>query len=277
MLVEANFGREPGEETGREKTFKIFSKIVDTPLTLCDSGLTHGKHKLQKMRTKALLSVAAIAASAITAMAQTSVYSLNIVGYATVTVPSGFSILANPLSAGATNGAAEIGLTIDGEQILTWNSAKSTFTFVTFDATLGWLDANFAATVPPSLPPGVGFFFFNPGKTATNITFVGQVVPNPSSTNTLSVAAGFSMIGSPLPANVTDITTAPVSLPKLDGMQVLTWDNVNSKYVFSDFDATLGWLDANFVAKAAPSYSIGQGFFFFNPQATAAGWPQSLP
>ena len=51
--------------------------------------------------------IAVLAASS--GMAQSSVYSSNIVGYATVTVPPGFSILANPLSAGATNGAAEIG------------------------------------------------------------------------------------------------------------------------------------------------------------------------
>ncbi|HLH55005.1 MAG TPA: hypothetical protein VKY92_15455 [Verrucomicrobiae bacterium] len=227
------------------------------------------------MRTKALLSVAAIAASAISAMAQTSVYSLNIVGYATVTVPSGYSILANPLSAGATNGANEIGLQIDGEQILTWNGTK--FNFVSYDATLGWLDSSFAPSAPPSLPPGVGFFFYNPGAGATNITFVGQVVPGPSSTNTLSLASGYSLVGSPLPANVPDITTNPVSLPKLDGMQVLTWDNATSKYIFSAYDATLGWLDAGFNPKSAPSYSIGQGFFFYNPQATSANWAQSLP
>jgi hypothetical protein len=208
-------------------------------------------------------------------MAQSSVYSLNIVGYATVTAPAGYSMLANPLSAGVTNGANEIGLQIDGEQILTWTGTA--FKFVAFDASLGWLDSNFAPSAPPSLPPGVGFFFFNPGTVATNITFVGQVVPNPSSTNSLILPAGFSMVGSPLPANVADITVAPVSLPKLDGMQVLTWDNATSKYVFSAFDAALGWLDVNFSPKAAPSYSIGQGFFFFNSQPTSQAWPQSLP
>jgi hypothetical protein len=230
------------------------------------------------MRTKALLSVAAIAASAVSAMAQ-NVYSLNIVGYATVTVPAGFSILANPLSAGATNGANEIGLTIDSEQILTWNTAKSTFDYVSFDSTLGgWIDANLAPSTPPSLPPGKGFFFFNPATTATNITFVGQVVPGPASTNSLSLVPGFSMIGSPLPANVTDVSAAPVSLPKIDSMQVLTWNNATSKYVYSSFDSTLGgWIDANLSPITAPSYSIGQGFFFFNPGTTAASWNQSLP
>jgi hypothetical protein len=227
------------------------------------------------MRTKALLSVAAIAASAITAMAQSNVYSLNIVGYATVAVPAGYSLLANPLSAGVTNGANELGLQIDSEQILTWNGTG--FNYVSYDSGFGgWIDANFAPSTPPSLPPGKGFFFYNPLPVATNITFVGQVVPGPASTNSLSLPAGYSLIGSPLPANVTDISAAPVSLPKIDSMQVLTWNG--SGYVYTAYDSGFGgWIDANFTAKAAPAYSIGQGFFFYNPGQTAASWPQSLP
>jgi len=239
------------------------------------------------MRTKALLSVAAIAASAVTAMAQSNVYSLNIVGYATVNVPAGYSIMANPLSAGATNGANEIGLSLTGEIILTWNTASSTFTYASYDPTLGispsnWYDANLNPSVAPSLPPGVGFFFFNPNSTNTPITFVGTVVPNPSSTNILTVAAGYSMIGSPLPAAVSDITAAPVSLPKPNGMIVLSWNNATSKYVYSSYDASLGispsnWYDANLAGIPAPGYSIGEGFFFFNPNATSTAWAQSLP
>jgi hypothetical protein len=246
-------------------------------LLLCNSEFTHGNtHNYKKMRTKALLSVAAIAASAISAVAQ-NVYSLNIVGYATVPLLPGYNLVANPLSAGVTNGANELGLTIESEQILTWSGTG--FNYVSFDSGFGgWIDANFAASHPPSLPPGTGFFFYNPGATTTNFTFVGQVVPNPSSTNNLSLKAGYSLIGSPLPAAVTDISAAPVSLPKIDSMQVLTWDNTTSKYVYTAYDSGFGgWIDANFAAKPAPSYAIGQGFFFYNPQPTAANWAQSLP
>ena len=135
------------------------------------------------MRTKALLSLSAIAASTVAAMAQSNVYSLNIVGYATVTIPAGYSILANPLSTGATNGANEIMTPIDGEQILTWNQATAGYNSVSYlSAFGGWVDDQLAAANPPSLPPGVGFYFKNPNA-ATNITFAGQVVPNPGSTN----------------------------------------------------------------------------------------------
>jgi len=86
------------------------------------------------------------------------------------------------------------------------------------------------------------------------------------------------MIGSPLPANVTNISSAPVSLPLIDSMQVLTWNNATSKYAYSSFDSTLGgWIDANLSPITAPGYSIGQGFFFFNPGNQVAHWNQSLP
>lgn len=239
------------------------------------------------MRTKALLSVAAIAASAITAMAQANVYSLNIVGYATVTVNPGYNLLANPLSAGATNGANEIMPILDGEQILTWSGAS--FSTVMYDSgavpTPGWvLGDDTTPAHPPSLAPGQGFFFFNPNATATNFTFVGQVVPGPSSTNSLSLAPGYSLVGSPLPASLTvaqgGITNAPLHLPILDGMSILQWNG--SAYVTTLYDSgaapTPPWVKGDDTTPTTvPAYTIGSGFFFFNPNPTAAAWTQSLP
>jgi len=237
------------------------------------------------MRTKALLSVAAIAASAISAMAQGNVYSLNIVGYATVSIPSGFSLLANPLSAGVTNGANEIMPIIDGEHFLTWNGAG--FNEVIYDSTAfptpGWVKGDDTTpTVPPSLPPGKGFFYFNPGASATNITFVGQVVPNPggaANANTNPLPSGFSLLGSALPATVAQITNAPVSLPSIDGMHILTFNGKGYDEVILDSTAfpTPGWVKADDTTPTvAPPYTIGEGFFFFNAGA-ASSWVQSLP
>jgi len=201
------------------------------------------------------------------------VYSLNIVGYVNVPVPSGYSILANPLSAGVTNGANEIMTPIDGEQILTWNGAG--YDYVSYDVGFGgWIDADFNPSVPPSLPPGKGFFFFNPGASAT-VTFVGQVVPSPGVTNSLNLPSGYSLVGSPLPATVTDITTAPIRLPLIDGLQMLEWGG--AAYIYSSYDIGFGgWIDADFNPKAAPGYTVGTGFFFYNPGA-AAPWLQWLP
>src|SRR5690242_304003 len=123
-----------------------------------------------------------------------------------VIVPGGYSFLANPLSAGATNGANEIFNPIDGELILTWDGAR--FSQVGYDAGfLGWVSADgLTPTVPPSLPPGKGFVFFNPGA-ATTITFTGHVVAGLGETNVLTIPSGYSLLGSPLPARVTNITS----------------------------------------------------------------------
>jgi len=229
------------------------------------------------MRTKALLSVAAIAASAITAMAQGNVYSLNIVGYATVSVKPGYNLMANPLSAGATNGANEIMPVLDGESVLTWNG--SGFNFVQYDSTAGgWVQQDdITPAAPPKLPPGEGFFFFNPGNQATNFTFVGQVVPGPSSTNTVTLKPGYNLVGSPLPAAVNTITNTPVSLPVLDGMSILQWNG--SGYNTTLYDSTAGgWVQADDTTPSvAPPLNIGQGFFIFNAGITSANWNQSLP
>jgi len=225
------------------------------------------------MRTKALLSVAAIAASAISAMAQSNVYSLNIVGYATVTINPGYNLLANPLSAGQTNGANEIMPIIDGEVILTWNGKG--YNYTGYDSGFnGWVDANSNPSQPPSLPPGTGFFFLNPGG-ATNVTFVGQVVPGPSSTNSIALPPGYSLVGSALPAAVAGITNAPVSLPVPDGNVILTWGG--KAYVYTGFDSGFGgWVDANSNPSTPPAYAIGQGFFYLN-NGPALTWKQSLP
>ena len=54
------------------------------------------------MRTKALLLGAAVGAIGLaTSMAQ--VYSVNIVGYVNTTIPTGFSIICNPLNATGGN------------------------------------------------------------------------------------------------------------------------------------------------------------------------------
>lgn len=225
------------------------------------------------MRTKLLLTAAVMAAGLATSMAQQNVYSLNIVGYVNKAIPSGYSLIANPLTAGVTNGANEIMTPPDGCAYLTWNG--SGYDYTSFDSGFGgWIDANFNPSVPPTLPPGRGFFFFNPGAAYTN-TWVGQVVPNPGTTNTLNLPAGYSLVGSVLPASATAITASPVKLPLVDGSAILQWNG--SAYVYSSYDTGFGgWIDSSFNPTTEPGYTVGDGFFFFNP-GTPVGWQQALP
>jgi len=86
--------------------------------------------------------------------------SLGQVSYVSVGILGGYNLLANPLSAGATNGADEIMTPIDGELILTWEGRG--FVVKGYDLAFGgWVDADTVTpSSPPSLPPGKGFFFF---------------------------------------------------------------------------------------------------------------------
>jgi len=233
--------------------------------------------------TKALLCAAALAAGAVTSMAQ-NVYSLNVVGYVNVTAPAGYSILANPLSAGVTNGANEIMPITDGEVILTFTGGH--YNYFGYDSgNGGWIDANANPTTPPTLPPGQGFWYLNPGATAQTITFVGQVTPSPGVTNSMSLPAGYSLVGTPMPVGgslplVTGTGNPPVAgainMPIIDGMVLLPF--VSGHYQYKGYDSgNGGWIDENANGIAAPTISVGQGFFYLNPTAGAVNWLQALP
>jgi hypothetical protein len=165
---------------------------------------------------------------------------------------------------------------VDGEQILTWNNLSSSFTYVAFDSGFGgWIDAGFNPANPPALPVGKGFFFFNPGATFTN-TFVGEVVPLVGATNGTALPSGYDMVGSALPAGG-PVSATPVSMPLIDGLQMLQWNNITSSYTYSSFDSGFGgWIDAGFNPISEPSIAVGDGFFFFNP-GSASSWQQTLP
>src|SRR6266446_1325324 len=83
--------------------FKKKSKKSLTPP--CASGIvwaTHGNIQIQNnMRTKTLLAAAAmLAAGLASSMAQSNVYSLNVVGYVNKVMPSGgkYIMISNPLN-----------------------------------------------------------------------------------------------------------------------------------------------------------------------------------
>lgn len=169
------------------------------------------------MKTTRFLFVAVISLNSILPKAQ----STNIVAYAMVRVAPGYNLLANPFNTGLSNGANEIMPIIDGEIILTWNGTS--FVQVGYDSDFGgWVPESGTPPVAvPSLPPGRGFFFYNPAPTATNFTFTGELIPPPSGTNCLVLYPGYSLLGSPLAMGAQQITNYPVSLPTLDGMFIL--------------------------------------------------------
>jgi hypothetical protein len=264
------------------------------------------------MRTKALLTMAALAAGALTTMAQSSnVYSLNIVGYVNVASPNGYIFISNPLDNGAndantlfpnpnvdpTGVSGSVG-PWDGSNLQEWTGASwkvSYFDSVTTDTTTGFTDQRVNPVVAPVLGSGKGFLFVNGSGVPTNITFVGQVR---TGTNVVPMATRISpyALGGPLPlgGKVTTIgfanpnvdpTGVSGSLGPLDGCAVeqlkTTPLGAPAGYTVSYFDSittdtTTGFTDQRVNPVVEPTIPVAGGFFFVNGSGVTFNWTQTL-
>jgi len=210
------------------------------------------------MRTKTLLLIAAAAAAGIaTSNAQTTVYSVNAVGYVNKTVPTNsLALLANPLNA-TSNKIKDLFGGHDGLQVYVWDTTTKKFTFGSFSTDFGW-DPESIGEV--TINPGHGLFVKNPSKTDNvTITFVGEVPqgkdPAPLST---PLVAGLQIVASQVPQAG---TAEALGFKAATGDSVYQWNLAAQKYDFSQFDADFGWDpalktldvgDAFFLARTAP-------------------------
>ena len=267
------------------------------------------------MRTKTLLAVAAIAAAGLTsAIAQSNVYSQNIVGYANIDIKSGNGFYANPFNHPTNNSGSNIfalaplddgGATPPGTMnsfyVLTFTGSgfnqyyyENDFTANNFGpGYAGWASDNVpsAPKTPPILDPGTGFILNNGGPHITN-TFLGDVVPNPGTTNLFGIGSGNKLIGSPAPFVTNSAGQAygtsgsiPSPLAALDdgganpnnnfnSFYVIRWNGsgFNSVYYENDFTANnfgppyAGWAVDNVPSApaAVPNINIGEGYYFNN-------------
>src|SRR5438477_5934309 len=125
------------------------------------------------MRTKTLLLTAALtAAGALISMAQ--VYSVNIVGYINLTVPKGFSMIANQLNASPDNKLSSV-IPAPPENTTVYKFNGHGYDAFNFSAdNPGWFPTT------GSLAPGEGgFIAVDPASiapaTSTTLTLVGEV------------------------------------------------------------------------------------------------------
>src|ERR1041384_6863088 len=161
------FWRDSGRTRPRSK---IFRKCVDRYLRPWDIWRTHGNNRQHKMRTKALLVAAAITVVGLaTSLAQSNVYSLNVVGYHNISTTAGqFKLIANQLNT-ANNSIGSILTNVPhGTFFYKYNAGWGTFDY---DTDLGGWDPDGNAT----LNPGEGGLIKTPS--AITITFVGEVLP----------------------------------------------------------------------------------------------------
>jgi hypothetical protein len=202
------------------------------------------------MRIKTLLCLAALAGSAAIATAQSNVYSLNIVGYVTVTNSPGFSMIANPLT--TTNNLIP-SLFSDAPaftKILRFSGGV--YIQAINDPDDGWAGpSSDPAAVNTPLNPGEGIFI-QVGSQYVK-TFVGEVVLD--STN--AIPAGFSLKSSVVPQ--AGLIQTDLGFPAASFDKVLRWNFASQLYEQSINDPDDGWTPSQPNVRVAEGYFVQKG------------------
>jgi hypothetical protein len=208
------------------------------------------------MRTKTLLLTAAFGAVGLTSSMAQQVFSVNAVGFVNVSVPPGFSMIANPLNAPNNTISNLFSAAVDGTTIYKFNEpGKPGFSVNTLD-TGEWGDPN------QTLVPGEGAFIRNPSATAFPITFVGEVMQGPLS-NVLP--AGFSVKSSQVPQSAAIDTV--LGFPAADGDTIYQFSNASKGYTIHTFD-TGEW------SSGVPTPAVAESFFV--KKITAGNWTRNF-
>jgi len=218
------------------------------------------------MRTKTLLLTAALAAAgALSSMAQSNVYSLNIVGYVNVTLTNGFNMIANPLDADGTGVNNTLNSAFAGSN-LPDNMEVFKFSGGQFGNASFSAGGSFFPNQP--LNPGEGCFILNPYSTNITATFVGTALVG-SQNN--AYPAGFAIISSKTPLSGGVATSLSLTNGS-DNDEIFTWNPISQSYGNASF----------FVSAASggpawfpePSINVGQAFFLSSQ--SSGNWTQNF-
>jgi hypothetical protein len=212
--------------------------------------------------------------AAISAMA---VESENVVGYQTITCPSGFTVFSPTfLTVGGTPTTYKeiTGTMVDGDNLQFFNAGGDvnfTATWYTFELLglpTGWYDGDFNSLADTEIPAGQGFFVSL--ASAGSVTVKGQVNASPV---TVTSAAGFTVTGNCMPKDTTYGSLIMTGLVDGDNLQFFnaggdvsftaTW------YTFELLGLPTGWYDGDFNSLSATVIPAGQGFFLSTAGAGA--------
>jgi hypothetical protein len=182
------------------------------------------------------------------------VESANLIGYASVTLPPGFTMLANPLEA-ANNTVAEL---FQG-----WPDGTTLNKFDTrfFRLTENAIKSGKWINPAEKLLPGEGAIFFNPTSDYRPLSFVGEVMQGNLS---VPIPSGFSIRSSllPQPGNLQDL-----GFPIAEGDVIHLFDRDRQKYVLHPYEAGK-WTEG------PPIVSVGESFWVAKTQA--GNWVRSF-
>jgi len=205
---------------------------------------------------------------AVSAMAQTNVYSLNAVGYINVTVYPGFNIVSCPLLASPDNTLNTLLPNTTGQyrrwQVWTFNPIANP----QYAEDIG-VGAAWAGGGAETISPGSAVWLYNPSNTTYTVTFVGTVPTGPQSTTLYPTS--FNLVSSAVPVSG-DVVTNSISTfsngVKRD--QVWTYGTVAGQY--TEYLATGNNLKTNWPSGDPILPTVGSGFFYYNAQATNNYW-----
>jgi hypothetical protein len=197
-------------------------------------------------------------------VAQSNVYSLNIVGYVNVDVAAGLNLISNPLkpSNGNYNITNTISLpdTADGAAIFTWGGAAWDSVIPTwFGGGIGW---------DPATDILLGESFFLQTPVATRITFVGEVQTGDvqySLPPGLSVVAPKTPVAEPFPG--ADVGN--------DGDSIFTWTGTAWSSSIWTYFTGVGWDGPVAGQTGGPTVAVGGGVVYQNT-GTALNWTRTF-
>jgi len=203
------------------------------------------------MRTKALLCAAALAAGAVASMAQSNVYSLNVVGYVNSAFPvvGNLYLIGNPLDNTNNDLNTIIPTAPDGTTVLLWAEAIGDFSTLSPQYSTSLHHWNPTTTIAP----GQGFYVA-PSGPFTN-TFIGNVRQNPV---TLSVLGNgtLAVLSSTVPLG-NGTTNQLAGYPAADGDTVATWNPGTGDFNVSSpqYSTSLSRWNPDYI------YGVNEGFF----------------
>jgi hypothetical protein len=239
------------------------------------------------MRTKTILLSALLGAlGSVSVMAQTNVYSLNVVGYINEVVYPAYNIIACPLVCSPDNTLNTLLNNSNGvynSWALYFYSPTAGYTinqgvptFLSPDGS-GWSlgsSTNFGCCINP----GQGVFALNPASTSVTNTFVGTV---PSGLVTNSIAPGYNLISSIVPM-VGDLYSNGVSQftnsNPGDTIYIYTGSSQQYTEIYSALPTFItGNSDVWPNPPGDPTTSfVGEGFFYLNGQSSALNWVEDF-
>jgi hypothetical protein len=214
------------------------------------------------MKTQTLLiAAAALVAGVMSSHAQ--VYSQNIVGYVNVPLVAGNNLIANQLDydgTGTNNNVTTLFPNGLENKAIIEGWTGSGFVTAQYSTAHGWNSGTNSAILTAALQPGSGFFINV--STATNVTFVGNVI---TGTNSYPIVAGNQIVAPSAPVAGTLDTTNNYVPNSKDVIEV--WNPANNTFSTTQYGSS-GWNNGD------PQLTVGQAVFLNAKKSTV--WTEVL-